>query len=369
MSIPFFGNDRESLEYGETFHLLAQEVWQTGQFLNGPWVNKFEQNLAKYCQRKYAVALNSCTDALIFGIESLNLSRCKIIVPDFSFISSASAILQAGHSPLFCDVSNENAMLTKDNLESFNFKKEETKALIAVSLYGAMAPMTDIQEYCHKNDLILIEDAAQSLGSSFQEKPAGSFGAFSTLSFDPTKTLHGMGAGGALLTDDKNIYEKVLEKRLHGRDKDLKFSNLGRKSLLPSQDAHIMNFKLTKLSQWLERRKAIAKAYLKALSECTYAKALSTPESSTHAYHKFVIKCQDVKTRELLQQAFKKANIVTRIHYDKPLSKNDVFKDFKANTPNAHELSQSVLSLPIFHELTDSEVETICSVLTSFKAN
>lgn len=369
MTIPFFGNDRETRQYSETFHRLAQDVWETGQFLNGPWVREFEENLARFCHRKYAVTLNSCTDALIFGLESLELPTGDIIVPNFSFLSSASAVLHAGHRPLFCDVCIDTAMVTKQSLLELNLEEKQPKALIAVSLYGAMASMKEVEEYCQEHSIILVEDAAQSLGSDYQGRPAGSFGAFSTLSFDPTKTLHAMGAGGALLTDDNAIYEKVLEKRLHGRNRDMKFSTLGRKSLLPSQDAHVMNFKLTKLNQWIERRRAIAKRYHQALSQCSYAKALEAPEGSSHAYHKFVIKCDSPETRRLLQSAFKEADIVTRVHYDKPISKHEVFNAISTETPQAEELSKTVLSLPIFHELTDDEVEKICEVLVNLPSS
>ena len=367
MNISFFGNDRETDKYQNEYLKLSKEVWETGQYLNGPWVKEFEANIAQFSKRKYAVSLSSCTDALIFGLQALNLpENSKVLIPDYSFIASASPVILCGHQPKFIDVSFESSMITPEILNIALDKNPDAKAIIGISLYGAMAPLEQIEHICKERGIHLIEDAAQSFGAHLKGAPAGSFGKFSTLSFDPTKTLHAMGLGGCLLTDDLSIYGKVMRLRLHGRDTEMKFSDLGRKSLLPSIDANILNFKLKEVPEWIKTRQEIAKQYLKAIDGHPLLQSQQAPDQSTHAFHKFVLKCKDQKIRDLLQQTFKDNNIMTRVHYSLPLSHNEVFGSFKEINPNALELSKTSLSLPIFHELFPEEVQKICNILMDF---
>ncbi len=366
MKIPFFGNDREYAKYENLFHQTGQQVWKTGQYLNGPWVKEFEISLAKSCQRKFALTLGSCTDALTFALQSLGLDDgSEVLVTNFSFLSSATSILRANLIPVFCDVDPKTMMINEKNLEEKI--TDRTKVVLAVSLFGSLAPLNRIEKFCKKHNFILIEDAAQSFGASLKQRAAGSFGKASAISFDPTKILHGTGAGGALLTDDKELYRFSKTLRLHGRDEEGHFVRMGHKSLLPSHDAAIMNKKLKDLPSWIRRRKEIATKYNETIHKLKFCQPQFIDEDISPTYHKFVIRCHDPQTRQELRNFLEGRGITTRVHYGRPINEEEVFKQNKDKTPHAKTLCQEILSLPLFHEMSDEEVQYVCACLQDFQ--
>ncbi len=366
MKIPFFGNDREYLEHETLFSETSKEVWSSGQYLNSPLVDRFEKKMANYCQRDFAIALNSCTDALIFALKCLNLPpRSKVIVPNFSFVASATAILHNELTPVFCDIDPNSFMLTRSELEKVY--DSSCKAIIMVSLYGALPNIADIDSFANERNLHIIEDAAQSLGANLDSVKAGSIGSFSTISFDPTKTLHGTGTGGLLLTNNEKFYEMAKQLRLHGKSKNEGFNVLGRKSLMPSHDALLLEKKLDLLEGWVNRRNLIAQHYDNALKDSNALRPAFRHQFGQHAFHKYVLSCNTKETRDLLQNFLTKKGITTRVHYSKPINKEPIFENLEANTPNVEIICERILSLPIFHELRDEEVDYICKALIEFQ--
>lgn len=365
MKISFFGNDREYAQHAELIHKVSSEVWKTGQYLNGAVVEEFEKSLAKFCQRDYALSLGSCTDALTYSLQYLNLQKDdEVLVTNFSFLSSATSILRAGCNPVFCDIDPKTMMVTRESLEKN--KSEKTKAVLVVSLFGNLAPMDEVVDFCQQNNLTLIEDAAQSFGATYFNKKAGSFGIASAVSFDPTKLLHGTGAGGALLTNNEELYQFAKTLRLHGRDENGNFIRLGNKSLLPTHDAALMKEKLSLIDSWIIRRQKIARQYQEAFKNINYAVPQIIEERVSPTFHKFVILCESHELREKLKDHFNEKGITTRVHYGKTISHESLFSNWDAYTPQAESVCEKVLSLPLYHELTDEEVEYICQAIKAF---
>lgn len=365
MKVPFFGNDRQFKNLEDIIHETSKRVWLTGQYLNGPDISHFEESLAKFTNRRFALTLGSCTDALTYALLALKLpAGSEVLVTNFSFLSSATAILKAGLKPIFCDIDPETMMVTSQIFQESITPK--TKAILSVSLFGSLTDCENIESLCKERGVSLIEDAAQSFGAKRSGRMAASFGEASAISFDPTKLLHGTGAGGALLTDNEELYLFAKSLRLHGRDERGNFIRLGDKSLLSSHDGAIMNEKLKLLPMWIKRRQDIAKRYTSALKESKILKTQHIPNDVHSTFHKFVILCNSQESRDALKNHLKEKDILTRIHYPKTISEEELFKEANAITPIAYEQTKRVLTLPLFQELTDEEVEYVCAALAEF---
>ncbi|MCR9203196.1 MAG: DegT/DnrJ/EryC1/StrS family aminotransferase, partial [Halobacteriovoraceae bacterium] len=252
MNVSFFGNDRQFNNLKEEWMERASSVWSTGQFLFGPSVEKLEQDLARKTNRKYCVALASCTDALSIALHYLSLPvSSQVMVTNYSFLASATPILKNNLTPHFIDIDGEAFHpLTKEYRAA---EADEAKAMIAVSLFGTPSDMGEIERFAEEKKIPLIEDAAQSFGSFNKGRPAGSFGFASCISFDPTKVLAASSSGGALLTDDERLFKFARQIRLHGKNQKGEFTEIGGKSLISSVEAELLNMKLEHLDGWLAR--------------------------------------------------------------------------------------------------------------------
>jgi len=255
--IPFFGLQREHIKYKDLYLDLFEEVLDDGRVLQGIEVESLEKKMAGYCGRDYAVAVNSCTDALYFALVASGIGPGdEVLVTDFSFVASASCILRAGAKPVFVDIREDNY-----NMDIYKAElTEKTKAMIFVNLYGRMMNPIEVTQFCANNKLILIEDAAQSLGSMFDGFRSGRNGFISCLSFDPTKVLGAPGSGGMVLTNNSRVAEDIRRLRYHGKGQD-GFSSLGYNSQMPSSTAYILMAKADMNAMWKSRRIHIANYY------------------------------------------------------------------------------------------------------------
>ena len=337
------------------------DVLSHGKVLQGKEVSQFEQNIAAFCGRRYAIAVNSCTDALYFSLLAAGVrAGDEVLVTDFSFIASASCIIRIGAKPIFVDVDESyNMNLNKaDSLVS-----SKTKSLIFVHLFGQVGNPRDINDFTKSHDLILIEDAAQAFGATYGGSKAGSLGLLSCLSFDPTKVIGAPGSGGMVLTDNKELAAKITKLRYHGKN-DGKFVCLGYNSQMPSLTAAILDYKLGLNEGWLARRLEIANYYLDNIN-----RAYILPfeqEGSCHIYHKFVIRLKD---RDNLKSFLSQNNVQTMVHYSMPLHKQPCFSaggydDSKYRKAIA--FSNEVLSLPIHAFLKDSEIQYVVETINTF---
>ena len=345
------GWDREYLEnkdaYSDLFHKVMQED-------NDRNVEFLEERIAQYSDRSYAVAVNSATDALYYSLLCYDIGPGdEVLVSDFSWISSASCITRTGATPVFCDIDLDSYHISFQEIKKRTTKK--TKALIYTHLFGNMTDTSEIVQYCKDNDIIFIEDAAQSLGSSLNGVKAGSIGDISSYSFNNNKVIAGISGGGMLMTNNRSKAEYVRKLRKHGKGNDFEF--LGYNSKIFYMNAAFINFRLDKMNEWQIRRQKIAEEY-NDLFEDLPIKTQKMSNGLNHNYHKFVIRFQDKQMRDIIK---KELNL--KIHYDKTISQNSMY-----NGPihtKALLVSNSILSLPIHPWITNKEIDKILITIES----
>jgi len=367
MKVNFFSNKIDFKDQKNTFAKNYFKVLESGNHLQSIYVKRFENKISKICDRKYSAALGSCTDALYFALKSCDINTGdEILVPNFSFIASASSILRVGAKPIFVDIDNDYNLSFEDAEKKISKK---TKGLIIVNLFGKMVDPDKVNKFKKKHKLIVIEDAAQSLGASFNGVKSGSVGDVSCVSFDPTKVISAPGSAGALLTNSKIIINKVKSLRYHGKTNG-EFLSLGYNSQMSSLTAVHLLTKLKNLKKWEKKRINLAEYYIKNLSQKVIKPKYF--DGSKHIYHKFVIRvnnCRDMLFKELV-----KNKIEVKIHYEKPLNRNIVFKNcdcksfykckkLKCNLVNSNLISKEVLSLPIHPFVTVNQAKFICDII------
>jgi dTDP-4-amino-4,6-dideoxygalactose transaminase len=223
--IPYFALDREFEALREPILARIEEIFRTGQLLQGPWIADFEASLALLAGRRHAVAMNSCTDALYFAFAALGIGPGdEVMVPDFSFAATASSVLRTGAVPVYVDI-HEGYELDLDH--ATELLSERTKALVYVDLYGRMGDAGALERFAAEHGIALVEDAAQTLGGKRDGRAAGSAGIVSCFSFDPTKVVSAPGSGGALLTDDDEIAWTARTLSHHGKSPAGSFDRVG----------------------------------------------------------------------------------------------------------------------------------------------
>lgn len=361
--IKFFGLDRQYATLKTELLDATDKVLSTGQVLDGEHVKKFEESIAQYTDRKYAVAVNSCSQSLLFTFMAYasmdtTLHGAKVAIPTVSFAATANAPSLVAFEPYFVDVDDEGLL----DIDQLDIKKDNIKLLLYVNLFGNIIDYDRLKlvtDFFH-GGMPIIEDAAQSFGGSVNGVPSGKLGTVSCLSFDPTKNLPNYGSGGMLLTDDEHLYKTALNLRDNGKVSG--HGVLGTNSKMSEVDCAHMNIKLKQFDTWQSRRRDIADYYTEHLSQFVITTAVKP--NVKHAWHKYVVKTPDqYKLRDHLQDR----GVETKIHYETPLALHPIFDQYSTGRyPSATALSQQVVSLPIYPELTDSEVEHIVSSVKSF---
>lgn len=365
MEIPFFRYDWFYKENREEILSLHDKVLSSGHYVNGEYTQKLENKLAEICNRKYAIATASCTDALFFALQTAGIKPGDgVVVTPFSFVATLDSILRCGAFPIFVDI-DENYMLDADKLE--DAITPQTKAIVFVQLFGNCHPKhKQIREIAEKYGIALIEDAAQAIGTQCDGIPGGKFGDLGCISFDPTKLVSAYGTGGAAVTDDENAYQAIKKLQNHGLVKGFSVSQ-GYNSKISEIEAATILLQLDKLPQTVERMNVIADKYNGELKGIDWLK-LPQKTCETPNCHKFIIR---TKKRDALQKHLSEHGIGTKIHYENLLSSQPLLsncKYLKHNLANAEKAKAEVLSLPIFPGLTDAEISYICKCIKDFNS-
>jgi dTDP-4-amino-4,6-dideoxygalactose transaminase len=366
--ILFNGLQRQYQTLKEEILESTDTVLSSGKVLDGKYTHLFEQEIAKRCNRRYAIAVNSCSQALIFSQSALNIDG-NVIIPTTSFIATLNSILMSNNIPIFCDVDN-NALLDIKQL-GYSLGITKIESIVYVNLYGNVLNYDYLLAFCRfwnrDTDIKIIEDAAQSFGASYNGIPSGKLGDISVLSFDPTKNLPNYGSGGMILTDSTSAAETCYDLRDNGKYNNHIYP--GTNSKMSELDCAHMLIKLKYFDDWQKRRQDIAKYYNERLPENIN---LPHVESNVvHAWHKYVIQTDE---RNELQEYLTLKDITTKIHYDTPLPysnlgidyySEDVNSDFNLFESSVRQSKES-LSLPIYPEMTDSEVESVVTTIKSY---
>jgi UDP-2-acetamido-2-deoxy-ribo-hexuluronate aminotransferase len=365
MKIPFYGIKQFYNNNAKDILDAVHSVY-SGGMLFGEETVKLEKELCRITGRKHAVTVNSCTDAIFFALKSTGIKQGdEILVTSFSFIASATPIIRAGAVPVFVDIDSMTFLMNLDDAKKKITSK--TKAIIGVHLFGQTLNITETENFAKKHNLILIEDAAQALSAKSGERIAGSMGLASCLSFDPTKVISAFGSGGALLTNDEQIYISAVKLRYHGKGESGDFETEGYNCRLSAAQCAIINYQIKEhLSKRIERLREIAALYnqkLDAIENIYLPKSIS---GNYHIYHKFVIRA---KFRDELKSFLSAKGIETMIHYPKPLFQHSLFDKHPHKAENisfCHDACAAVLSLPIYPELNTKDIDYICDTVKSF---
>ena len=353
-----------------------KRVLESNQFIGGSEVEEFEKEIAKFCGIKYAISVNSGTDALFLSLKALGIGPGdEVITTPFTFIATAEVIANCGAKPVFVDIDPKTFNIDPRKIEEYlksniQYPKSKTKikAILPVHLFGQMADMKEIMRIAKKYKLFVIEDAAQAIGAEYKGKKAGAIGDLGCLSFFPSKNLGAYGDGGMVVTNNKKLSEKIRMMRNHGSSPKEKYLNLvlGTNSRLDSLQAAILRIKLKYLPKWSRERANKAFYYNNGLKGTGDIITPIIDSNKIHIFHQYTIR---TKFRDELQKYLKENEIPTMIYYPLPLHLQPAFKYLaykKGDFPEAEKAAKEVLSLPIYPELKKAEQDFIIRKVREF---
>ena len=361
--IPYVNLGAQWQEDREELLPIIDNLFSRGHYVGGPEIDEFEEEIANHCQVEYAVALNSGTDALTLALHLLSVGRGdEVITPPNSFIASTAVIMHLGAVPVFVDVLPDQNM-DPDKIEASI--SDNTKAIMPVHFTGRVCDMDPIVEIANKHGLKVVEDAAQAVGSTYKSKPSGSMGDIGCFSTHPLKNLNACGDGGFLVTNDENYYSRAKSLRNHGKaDRDI-VNSFGYVSRMDNLQATILNYRLNKLDQTIEKRRKNAQYYF----ECIDTKNAILPLEKNYefnTYHTFVIQ---VEKRNELKDFLLTQGIETAIHYPTPIHLQPAAErlGYKlGDFPVTEKQAEMILTLPINGSLSKVDLERISATINVF---
>lgn len=364
--IPFLDLKKINAIYREDLILACKEVIDSGWYIHGDHVKKFEQQFSKYCGVDQCIGVASGLDALILALKAWkNLGFLKsgdeVIVPANTYIADILAITQNDLKPCFVEPDEETFNISPTNIK--NSINDRTKVILAVHLYGRLAPMDEIMKISKKYNLLVLEDAAQAHGAFFNGKKAGSWGQAAAFSFYPGKNLGAFGDAGALVSSDKALVENVRQLGNYGSSKKYFNSIKGVNSRLDELQAALLSIKLKDLDNANDHRREVARRYYENINNSL----INIPPlgGKDHVYHLFVIRSE---FRDELSQHLNKCGVQTLIHYPIPPHKQDAFKEFNnLSFPFTEKLNDEIISIPISPEMSEADVNIVIDSCNSFK--
>ena len=369
MKVPFFDATREYRNYKSEFDSAIAGVITSGAFILGKQVQDFEEAVCKYTGAKYAVGVANGSDALVIASDILGFKHgVEILTPVFTFFASTSCIARLGGKPVFCDVDEDTFNMDMSNAE--NRITNKTKGLLPVHLFLQTTDMTACMELAEKHKLTVLEDAAEAFGMKTiyngKDIHAGLIGDFGIFSFFPTKTLGGYGDGGMIVTNNEELYKKAKCYRTHGSKIRYHHDYVGYNSRLDTLQAAVLNVKLSRLDDAIQKRAKHAAHYREMLNDITGIKLPVIKSGNKEVNYVFCIKAEK---RDALENHLKSKDIGTSVYYPIPLHLQKCFEYLgykKGDFPVSEKLCKSVLALPMFPELTEDEVSYVCESIKEF---
>jgi dTDP-4-amino-4,6-dideoxygalactose transaminase len=361
--IPFVDLTQQNAGLEHRFIEVLRTAIATGEFAGGPEVERFETAFSAYCSVEHCVALSNGTDAIRLALLAAGLGQGdEVVTPANGFFATVEAILQTGATVRFCEIDLATGLADAECFE--RAITERTRALVPVHLYGQMSAMDEISALSEQRDLILIEDAAQAQGATFRGRPAGSFGHAGCFSFYPTKNLGALGEGGAVITRDADLAERVAILRDHGQATKHRHETVGFNARMDAIQAGFLGAKLEMLDTWNDARRRAAESYRGLLSASPDITLLKEVDGSRGVYHLFVIRHA---ARDALREALGRAEIGTGVHYPIPLHRQPALAHLgpPPDLPLVEEYCATILSLPMYPGLQPSQVETVSNEVVS----
>lgn len=366
VSVPYLDLKAQYRSIKSEIHAAVSSVLESSQFVLGAEVAAFEQEFAKYCGAAHCVAVNSGTSALHLALLAAGVGPGdEVITVPFTFVASIAAILYTGARPVLVDIDPGSFNINPAAFEAAI--TPQTKATLPIHLYGQSAEMDPILEIARKHRLAVIEDAAQAHGAKYKNRTAGTLGDIGCFSFYPTKNLGAYGEGGAVTTNDPDYAKKIRLLRDWGQDSKYHHLLRGFNYRMEGLQGAILRVKLRHLEQWTEARRAIAAQYNQRLAN----RGITLPREmpwARHVYHVYSLRTPD---RDSFRAALQAHGIQTSIHYAIPVHLQPAYAELgygRGSFPESEAAANEVVALPIYPELTESQVDLVCETVRKVAA-
>ncbi len=369
MQVPLIDLAAQTMPLREEILAALARIVDSQRFILGEEVKSLEEQLAAYCGCQFAIGCGSGSDALLLALIALGIGPGdEVLTVPFSFFSTAGSIVHAGARPIFCDVEADTFNIDVAKAKAALDAHPKIKAVIPVHLFGGCADIDPLLDMARERNIAIVEDAAQSIGSEYKGKRAGSFGAIGCFSFYPTKNLAACGDGGMCTTNDEALANRLRALRIHGRTGTYYHEWNGLASRLDAFQAAILSVKLPHLDGWSQGRARNANTYCELLGSEGLPIVLPKPAAyqNWHIFHQFVIRCEK---RDELQKYLKSRGIGSEVYYPLALHQQPCFSNLGYSVgdfPVSEELARTVLALPIHSDLTREQIEYVAASIAGF---
>jgi dTDP-4-amino-4,6-dideoxygalactose transaminase len=346
----------------DEIRMAVDGVLESQHFILGPEVQALEREIASYVDSKFGVGVASGTDALILALKACGIGAGdEVLCPSFTFIATADAVSLLGGKPVFIDIDPKT--FTMDPLKMERAISPRTKAVVPVHLYGQAADMDAIGNIARQHNLRVIEDCAQAIGATYKGKRVGTFGDVGCFSFFPSKNLGGYGDGGMIVSQSEGLAKHLRSLRSHGSVKKYFSEEQGWNSRLDEIQAAILRVKLRHLESWAAARRERAARYDLLLRDIPHVTTPVVCGSGTHVFHQYTIR---IPKREQVQNSLAQAGIATAVYYPTPIHLQPIYRalGYKlGDLPETEKAATEVLSLPIYPELSEAQIQRVASTL------
>lgn len=363
-AIPFIDLVAQQSEIADDISADIEAILRRAEFIGGSQVAAFEAELAAYSSVTHCIGVGNGTDALELALRALDIGEgAEVLVPANSFIASAEAVVRAGGSVRFADVNDDSLLLDAASVE--RAITSQTAAVMAVDLYGQPSPIEEITPVAEANGAVVIEDAAQSQGARRNGRPAGSLARVAGTSFYPGKNLGAAGDGGAVLTSDEALADRVRVIANHGSTEKYVHDEFGFNSRLDAIQAVVLRAKLARLNAWNDARRAAALRYDELLADLDGVRLPVTLEGNVHNWHIYAVRVPD---RDRILAGLKSAGIGAGLHYPMPIHLTGAFRHLglsRGDFPVAERAAAELLSLPMFPHLAEAQQVRVVDTLRS----
>jgi dTDP-4-amino-4,6-dideoxygalactose transaminase len=367
MRVPLLDLAAQYRELREDLLAAIDQTMASGAWVLGPPVTELEKEIARTVGAASGIGVASGTDAILLALRAAGVQNGEeVICPPFTFFATAGATINAGGKPVFVDIEEDSFNLDPRQLEKAITPR--TRAVIPVHLFGQSAEMGPILDVCRSRGIAVIEDAAQSIGATYQDRPVGSLGDAACFSFYPTKNLGGAGDGGMITTSDSELEAKLRILRVHGAKPKYYHQSVGFNSRLDSLQAAILRVKLPHLAGWAKARQARAAIYDDRLGKIDGVKTPPRTVRGEHVYNQYTIRVQR-GSRDALQKHLAEQGIGTEIYYPYPLHLLPAFERLgyrEGDFPAAERAAKQALSLPISPELQADQQEHVIAAIRAW---
>lgn len=367
MKVPFLDLNAHHAPLKDEVMSEIEAIVDSSAFVMGQRVKAFEEAFAAYCGLDHCVGVANGTDALYLALKAYDIGPGdEVVTAANTFVATAEAIAHTGATPTLVDVDPQTFNIDPSQIE--DAISERTKAIVPVHLYGQIAPMDEIQAIAERHDLVVIEDAAQAHGATRNGQRAGSFGHAASFSFYPGKNLGAFGDAGAVVTDNGAIAQQVRRLHDHGGLAKYEHDVVGCNSRLDGIQAGVLSLKLKRLDEANRRRRRNAERYQEILSGIPGLVTPEVPEPMAHVFHLYVVRVENGQ-REALQRHLHDHGVATGIHYPAPVHLTNAFHSLgyrKGAFPVAEQYAGEILSLPMYPELADEQIDYVAQTIRSF---